>query len=175
MDQAHIAIIAAGQDAPQQDGGANDFGDDSGHNAIGSATSAGCAAPESGVEDRAGAGVPYVRHAGGYQTIAVDQINGQGAQESANDLRADEGQDVLPGETALERQDIVVTEERAKQLSAPRDAKGRPILPPSQKGAQKGAPAAAAPVAAEPAPPPADQPEGEKKPIRSVGPKFLSQ
>jgi hypothetical protein len=78
-------------------------------------------------------------------------------------------------QTSLERQDIIVTEEKAKQLNAPRDAKGRPILPPSQKGAQKGAPAAApAPVAAEPAPP-ADQPEGEKKPIRSVGPKFLSQ
>jgi hypothetical protein len=77
-------------------------------------------------------------------------------------------------QTAIERNDIV-SEERAKVLSAPRDAKGRPILPPAPKGAQKGAAPVAAPVAGQPAPPPADQPEGEKKPIRSVGPKFLSQ
>ena len=94
--------------------------------------------------------------------------------KQANESWANAVKDDPATQTALERQDIVVTEERAKQLNAPRDAKGRPILPPSQKGAQKGAPAAApAPVAAEPAP--ADQPEGEKKPIRSVGPKFMAQ
>jgi hypothetical protein len=102
--------------------------------------------------------------------------------KQANESWANAVKDDPSMQTALERQDIVVTEEKAKQLSAPRDAKGRPILPPSQKGAQKGgpaapqAPAAQAPAAFEPAPPPpADQPEGEKKPIRSVGPKFLSQ
>jgi hypothetical protein len=96
--------------------------------------------------------------------------------KQANESWANAVKDDPSMQSAVERQDIVVTEEKAKQLNAPRDAKGRPILPPSQKGAQKGAPASApAPVAAEPAPPTADQPEGEKKPIRSVGPKFLSQ
>ncbi len=93
--------------------------------------------------------------------------------KQANESWANAVKDDPAMQTALERQDIVVTEEKAKQLNAPRDAKGRPILPPAQKGAQKGAPAPA-PVTAEPAPPPAE-PEGEKKPIRSVGPKFLSQ
>jgi hypothetical protein len=93
-----------------------------------------------------------------------------------NESWANAVKDDPSSQTALERQDIIVTEERAKQLSAPRDAKGRPILPPSSKSGQKGQPAAAqAPAAFQPAsPPPADQPEGEKKPIRSVGPKFLS-
>ena len=97
--------------------------------------------------------------------------------KQANESWANAVKDDPSTQTAVERQDLVVTEERAKVLNAPRDAKGRPILPPSQKGSQKGAPAAAqAPAAFEPAPPPAaDQPEGEKKPIRSVGPKFLSQ
>jgi hypothetical protein len=78
-------------------------------------------------------------------------------------------------QTLLERGDIIVTEERAKQMNAPRDAKGRPIVTPAQKGAQKGAAPAPATAAA---PVAADTPvesEGEKKPIRSVGPKFLSQ
>jgi hypothetical protein len=77
-------------------------------------------------------------------------------------------------QTTLERGDIVVTEERAKQLSAPRDAKGRPILPPQQK-LGRAAPAQTATPASSPEPQNAEQPEGEKKPIRSVGPKFLSQ
>lgn len=83
----------------------------------------------------------------------------------------------IPG-TSSGQNDIIVTEEKAKQLSAPRDAKGRPILPPSQKGAQKAGPKgapAAAPIEPAPPPPVANQPEGEKKPIRSVGPKFLSE
>jgi hypothetical protein len=66
--------------------------------------------------------------------------------------------------------DIVVTEERAKIMNAPRDAKGRPILPQSQKkGTAPGPAAAAAPASA---PEPVD-PNAPKKPIRSVGPKFL--
>lgn len=71
----------------------------------------------------------------------------------------------------MNRGDIIVTEERARQMLAPRDAKGRPIATPGQKGS---APAAVettpAPVAAEA---PAPEPSGEKKPIRTVGPKFL--
>jgi hypothetical protein len=75
--------------------------------------------------------------------------------------------------------DIIVTDERAKQMSVPRDAKGRPIMAPAQKAGQKGA--SPAPVTAstpaegtmEPATPLG---EGEpKKPIRSVGPIFLPQ
>lgn len=72
-----------------------------------------------------------------------------------------------------DRGDIIVTEERARQMSVPRDAKGRPLLLPAQKAGQKGsAPAAGdgAPAAAEA---PAPEPAGEKKPIRTVGPKFL--
>jgi hypothetical protein len=69
-------------------------------------------------------------------------------------------------QTILERGDIIVTEERAKTLSAPRDARGRPIVAP--KG---GTPAAAqaAPVQDSPT-----GPDGNQKPIRSVGPKFLT-
>lgn len=73
------------------------------------------------------------------------------------------------------RGDIIVTEERARQLSAPRDAKGRPIPQPAQKAGQKGS----APASTEPAPTPAaaeapaSESSGEKKQIRTVGPKFL--
>lgn len=70
-------------------------------------------------------------------------------------------------QTVLERGDIIVTEERAKILSAPRDAKGRPILPP-----RGGAPAAGA--AATPANAATAESESAPKPIRSVGPKFLT-
>lgn len=99
--------------------------------------------------------------------------------KQANESWANAVKDDPATQTALERQDIIVTEERAKQLSAPRDAKGRPIVAPSPKAGQKGAAAQGTAPAQTPAfepapPPPADQPEGEKKPIRSVGPKFLS-
>ena len=96
--------------------------------------------------------------------------------KQANESWANAVKDDPASQSAVDRNDVV-SEERAKILSAPRDAKGRPILPPAQKGSQKGAASAAgpAPAAAPPAPPPPDQPEGEKKPIRSVGPKFLSQ
>jgi hypothetical protein len=70
--------------------------------------------------------------------------------------------------------DIIVTEERAKIMSAPRDAKGRPIVPQSQGAQKKGAPTAPAATASVPAPAPEPvDPNAPKKPIRSVGPKFL--
>jgi hypothetical protein len=82
-------------------------------------------------------------------------------------------------QTLLEQGDIIVTEERAKVMNAPRDAKGRPILPPAQNTQKKGTiPAqASAPVQAAPAaaPEPVPDPNAPKKPIRSVGPKFIAE
>jgi hypothetical protein len=72
--------------------------------------------------------------------------------------------------STIEQGDIVVTDERAKQMNAPRDAKGRPILPP--KGGKPDPKATAAqgtapaPAAEEPA---SDAP---KPPIRTVGPQL---
>jgi hypothetical protein len=66
--------------------------------------------------------------------------------------------------SSLEQGDILVTEDRAKALSLPRDAQGRPIRPAAIK------PGEAAPAAAETAP---AEPEASKKPIRSVGPQFI--
>ncbi len=71
-------------------------------------------------------------------------------------------------QTVLERGDILVTEERAKTLSAPRDAKGRPILPP--KG---NASATATQTMPAEGGTPVDS-DAPQKPIRSVGPKFLT-
>lgn len=66
-----------------------------------------------------------------------------------------------------EQGDIIVTDERAKQMSQPRDAQGRPIRQGAQsKGGAAAAPGAAAPAEA-PATPPAD------RPIRTVGPTFI--
>ncbi len=70
-------------------------------------------------------------------------------------------------QSAIQRGDILVTEERARQMSAPRDAKGRPVVP--QRSGQPGA--NPEPAAAEV---PAD-PDAPKRPVRSVGPKFLSE
>ena len=71
-------------------------------------------------------------------------------------------------QTVLERGDIIVTEERAKIMNAPRDARGRPIVAPkSNPPATAQAPAPAAQAST---PPATDAPP---KPIRSVGPKFL--
>jgi hypothetical protein len=77
----------------------------------------------------------------------------------------------------VERGDIVVTEERAKQLSQPRfDAQGKPVNPGRQ--APKGTdavnsaplpPAAAEQGAAPPAEEKAEQPPGKRK-VRAVGP-----
>ncbi len=92
----------------------------------------------------------------------------------------------------LERGDIVVTEERARQLSQPRvDAKGRPVIldpnagrtapPPknANSNASANATVRAAPLppadAANSAPPPAEQKAEEdasKRKVRAVGPAF---
>ena len=85
----------------------------------------------------------------------------------ANAVKDDPNAPTAPGQG-----DIVVTEERAKIMNAPRDAKGRPILPPGQSSQKKGAPASTAAAAPAPPPEPVD-PNAPKKPIRSVGPKFL--
>ena len=80
--------------------------------------------------------------------------------------------DALGKDEAVEPGDVVVTEERAKQLSAP---------PPATKGQTKGKQPAAAqggtpPAAATTAAPPATAAESEpgKRPVRSVGPTFIS-
>jgi hypothetical protein len=69
---------------------------------------------------------------------------------------------------ATEQGDIIVTDERAKQMSQPRDAQGRPARPPAQqsKGGPAPTPAASEPPAAA-STPPAD------RPIRTVGPTFI--
>jgi hypothetical protein len=80
-------------------------------------------------------------------------------------------------QTVLERGDIIVTEERAKILSAPRDARGRPILTPRGVGAanaaQRAAPAQASSSTSDNTDGAADT--TAKKPVRFVGPKFLSE
>jgi hypothetical protein len=78
-------------------------------------------------------------------------------------------------QTLLEQGDIVVTEERAKVMNAPRDAKGRPILPQAQSSQKKGAAPQPATAAAPPPPPEPVDPNAPKKPIRSVGPKFMAE
>jgi hypothetical protein len=76
--------------------------------------------------------------------------------------------DALGKDEAVEPGDVVVTEERAKQMAQP----------PAQKGQAKGKqpaptqPATIAP-AAEPAPPAAAETESGKRPVRSVGPTFI--
>ena len=89
--------------------------------------------------------------------------------------------EALGKDEAVEAGDIVVTEDRARQMSLPPAQRGQP------KTQQKGrAPAAAAPPAADPAPPataPATPPaaaappanaEGDpKRPVRAVGPTFI--
>ena len=72
----------------------------------------------------------------------------------------------------VERGDIVVTEERAKALSAPRDAQGRPLRPsagkPDPKAQQSGATAAPAKADDTPA-----EPDTGKRTVRTVGPTFV--
>jgi hypothetical protein len=65
---------------------------------------------------------------------------------------------------ASQQGDIIVTDERAKQLSAP--PKGRPV-----NANPKGTPGAAPAVSSAPAP---AQPDANR-PIRSVGPTFIPQ
>jgi len=69
-------------------------------------------------------------------------------------------------DTTVERGDIVVTEEQAKQLSQPTDPQGKGT-PARPKGAQ---PKAETPAASGPVP---KQAEGGKRPVRTVGPPFL--
>ncbi|GIK81782.1 MAG: hypothetical protein GHHEDOFH_00899 [Pseudorhodoplanes sp.] len=70
----------------------------------------------------------------------------------------------LDDRSTLDQGDIVVTEERAKALSAPRDARGRPIKPATAAG-QPGA---------QPTPTPAGggAPDAPKPAIRTVGPQL---
>jgi hypothetical protein len=76
--------------------------------------------------------------------------------------------DALGKDEAVDPSDIVVTEDRAKQLSQPPAQKG-------QKGRQQpaAAPAQAAPPAAEPPPAAAAETDPSKRGIRSVGPPFI--
>ncbi len=81
--------------------------------------------------------------------------------------------DALGKDEAVEPGDVVVTEERAKQMA----------LPPAQKGQAKGkqpaggqpaaAPATAAPAASTNPPPAAAETESGKRTVRSVGPTFI--
>ena len=78
----------------------------------------------------------------------------------------------------IERGDIVVTEEKAKQLSQPQvDAQGKPIKqPPLPKGTAQPQPVAATPASANAAAPPADTTadvDPAKRRVRAVGPTFL--
>lgn len=68
----------------------------------------------------------------------------------------------------LEQGDVVVTQERAKQMSLPRDSRGRPIRAPASRAAQADATPAAA--AAEPS---QDTGENGRSTVRSVGPQFM--
>jgi hypothetical protein len=78
----------------------------------------------------------------------------------------------------VERGDIVVTEERAKQLSQPQtDAQGKPLKPPpaARPGTAQSQPVAAAPASAN-ATAPADttgDTDPSKRHVRAVGPTFL--
>lgn len=84
--------------------------------------------------------------------------------------------------STVEKGDIVVTEERAKQMSQPRDAQGRPLAPATSKSANGKAqaltsPPPSAPAESErpsdPASSAATTEPSSNKPIRSVGPTFI--
>ena len=72
----------------------------------------------------------------------------------------------------VERGDIVVTEERAKALSAPRDAQGRPLrsTTPGRTDPKAQQPAAGAPAKPDDA---AAEPDAGKRTVRTVGPTFV--
>jgi len=80
--------------------------------------------------------------------------------------------DALGKDEAVDPGDIVVTEDRAKQLSQPPAQKGQKGRPPAAAPAQA-APAQAAPPAAEPPPAAAAETDPAKRSIRSVGPTFI--
>jgi Protein of unknown function (DUF2865) len=84
----------------------------------------------------------------------------------------------------LERGDIIVTEERARQLSQPRfDAQGKPINPDSSPARQMTTAGKAGPPGAPPAPattaaPPAEEKaetDPSKRKVRAVGPAFYPE
>jgi hypothetical protein len=78
-----------------------------------------------------------------------------------------EVQKQLGNDTTIEQGDIVVTDERAKQLSQPRvDAQGRRIDPRTNRPAP-------APATATTTPSGAATPPGEKRQVRTVGPTFI--
>lgn len=90
--------------------------------------------------------------------------------------------DALGKDEAVEAGDIVVTEDRAKQMSLPPAQKGQPKT--QQKGRAPAAAGAAPPAAADPAPaatatapaaaaPPASAEGDPKRPVRAVGPTFI--
>lgn len=70
---------------------------------------------------------------------------------------------------SVERGDIIVTDERSKQMSQPRDAQGRPIRQPAQSSKGGSTPATTA-APANPAPAAA---QAGDRPIRTVGPTFI--
>src|SRR5262245_7023880 len=76
----------------------------------------------------------------------------------------------------VERGDIVVTEERAKQLSQPRfDAQGKPVSPAREKAADNASNAPLPAAGAEQPPPAATEEKVEepgKRKVRAVGPTF---
>jgi Protein of unknown function (DUF2865) len=77
-------------------------------------------------------------------------------------------------DATVERGDIVVTEERAKQMSQPRDAQGRPLpLPPPRTDARKGASTMPAIAPADAADPRAAEADPAKRVVRPVGPTFI--
>lgn len=78
----------------------------------------------------------------------------------------------LDTRATIEQGDIVVTQERAKAMSQPRDARGRPINP-NAKGAADPKAAATTPPASESATADATASDQPKKPVRSVGPQFI--
>lgn len=75
----------------------------------------------------------------------------------------------------VEQGDIVVTQERSKQLSQPQvDAQGKPIKPPARPGAAPAQTPSPALVSAPGTPPAEDKPEEPgKRQVRTVGPTFL--
>ena len=86
-----------------------------------------------------------------------------------------QSQGLGPDQT-VERGDIVVTEERAKQLSSPRfDAQGKPVKPDASRPAANTVAGSAAQPATEAPPAPAAEDKAEepgKRKVRAVGPTF---
>jgi hypothetical protein len=81
-------------------------------------------------------------------------------------------------DTTIQGGDIVVTEERAKTLAQPRDAKGRPIKPETRNLDPKAASAAAAAASAAAPGESVDSPDSPapgvpKRTVRTVGPTFV--